>query len=96
MERLTERGKDGFALQKAFTHMGEVVDRLADYEDAEERGELVRVVRCKDCAHWRGGGINEKDDFIPPMCLWHNLPTHADEYCLYGVREGEIAFAKEG
>ena len=49
MDRLTYRDDDGIALQKAFTHMGEVVDRLADYEDAEERVELVRVVLCADC-----------------------------------------------
>ena len=45
----------------------EAADRLAAYEDAEERGELVRVVRCKDCVHWTESqtsaeyGICEKD-----------------------------------
>ncbi len=43
MERLTERDKDGFVLQKPFTHMGEVVVRLAAYEDAEEAGLLVHL-----------------------------------------------------
>lgn len=73
----------------------EMQKELQAYKDAEERGELVRVVRCKDCVHWRGGGINESDDFIPPMCLWHNMPTHASEYCLYGVRDSEVALAKD-
>lgn len=45
MERLTFRCKyDGSAMLKSGVSQS-VLDCLADYEDAEERGELVRVVR---------------------------------------------------
>ena len=56
MERLTYRDNSGFALQKAFTHMGEVTDRLAAYEDAEEAGLLIRLP-CKvgDTVYYKRG-----------------------------------------
>lgn len=56
MERLTERDKDGFVLQKAFTHMGKVVVRLAAYEDAEEQGMLVRLpCKLRDTVYYLTG-----------------------------------------
>ena len=29
----------------------EIINKLADYEDAEEQGLLIKVVRCKDCKY---------------------------------------------
>ena len=52
MERLTKRFADGTAYTTNYfrthngvitTHKGEVVDKLADYEDAEEQGLLLRL-----------------------------------------------------
>lgn len=52
MERLTERFADGTAYTTKYfrthngvitTHKGEVVDKLAEYEDAEEQGLLLRL-----------------------------------------------------
>jgi hypothetical protein len=63
MERLTYR-KDGKAANcgcydwcatctgAECLEVQRMLDRLAAYEDAEEQGLLVRVVRCKDCKHW--------------------------------------------
>ena len=38
-------------------------------------------VLCKDCKEWVGGGIDDKDNFIPPMCKRYNIPKHADGFC---------------
>lgn len=36
----------------AMQEMIRLQKELQAYKDAEERGELVRVVRCRDCVHW--------------------------------------------
>ena len=42
MERLTEHDNGRYVARTGFTYW-DLVDRLAAYEDAEERGELVRL-----------------------------------------------------
>jgi len=58
MERLTyRRDADGRVCPNLkggegwLSHMKMVADKLCAYEDAEEQGLLVRVVRCRDCKH---------------------------------------------
>ena len=42
MERLTLRNKEGQAIAKAVNYLS-MLDKLADYEDAEEQGLLLRL-----------------------------------------------------
>lgn len=61
----------------------EVWSKLAHYEDMEESGRLIEVVRCKDCAVWR----SREDGLINcPYCL--DLKKD-DDFCSYGVVEGD-------
>lgn len=48
---------------------------------------LKGLVRCKDCKEWVGGGIDDKDNFIPPMCKRYNTPKHADGFCDEGKKK---------
>lgn len=54
---------------------------------AMAQGYLREIVRCGECKDWIGGGIDEKDNFIPPKCTWLNKPRHADDFCSYGERK---------
>ena len=52
-----------------------------------ESGELVEVVRCKDCKYWERG-----KDYEPYCNHWGNMmsDTNAEDFCSYGERrEGE-------
>lgn len=40
--------------------------------------EAVDVVRCQDCKHWK-----------PWICSEHNVHTHEDDFCSFGVRSEE-------
>lgn len=54
MDRLTIRQRDCVALvrrEDGESNIPAAVERLADLEDKIERGEMVDVVRCKDCKH---------------------------------------------
>ena len=48
---------------------------------AESDGELVSVIRCKDCRHWYGDGYCNK---------WDNGPGHPEvwenDFCSMGER----------
>ena len=60
--------------------------QLREYEEAEERGELVRVVRCKDCRYCYNGYCERFDDLIPfgvAHYEWENW------YCADGKRQGD-------
>ena len=48
--------------------------------------EQEAVVRCKDCKHWIGGGIDEKDNFIPPRCKLNNIIAQHNWYCADGEK----------
>lgn len=62
---------------------------LAEAQDViqEMLSEKSRIVRCKDCRHWIGGGIDNRDNFIPPRCTLFNEPQSADWYCPAGQRK---------
>ena len=55
-------------------------DKLAHYEDLEEQGRLVKVIRCKDC-------IRYSDEYVvgAGWCDEHEHLTNDDDYCSYAV-----------
>ena len=57
-----------------------IADKLCDYEDAEERGELVRVVRCKDCKHCVTKTIQGIFK-VGNWCDAFNFSTQPEHYC---------------
>ena len=105
MERLTERDEYGNAdiigvdsadlqLNLEFDELNKVTDalnKLAEYEDKIERGELVEVVRCKDCKLYTDN-IND-DNLRNGYCTrlrHYNFDTRrTDDYCSYGERSVE-------
>ena len=46
--------------------------------------EQPKIVRCKDCKHFEGGGIDGKDNFIPPKCKLFDQPTTSNWFCANG------------
>ena len=57
--------------------------KLQHYEDLEEQGKLVNVIRCKDC-------IRHGDEYIAgadgiSWCDEHEHLTDDDDYCSYAV-----------
>ena len=53
--------------------------KLAHYEDLEEQGRLVKIIRCKDC-------IRHGDEHIGAgWCYEHEHLTNDDDYCSYAV-----------
>ena len=52
-----------------------------------ESGELVPVVRCKDCKHWcRNAGIADSPN---GHCFCHDIETNGQDFCSYGERRSE-------
>ena len=47
----------------------------------------AELVRCKDCKHWVCGGIDDRDNFIPPRCTLFNEPQTSEWFCPEGQRE---------
>lgn len=94
MERLTKRtytiSEPHVEMVTAVTgvNVTNILDRLASYEDAEEHGLLVRVVRCKDCLH-RDPEDNKCD--CGGLEHAHIHPVADDWFCA----DGEAALAKE-
>lgn len=66
-------GCDGCLIDKA-------ICKLAHYEDLEEQGKLVEVIRCKDC-------IRYGDEYVvgAGWCDEHEHLTNDDDYCSYAV-----------
>lgn len=60
--------------------VGEAVNKLAAYEDAEEQGRLVEVVRCREC-YFRG-----LDGAALPVCTGAMTYCHTpdDWFCAAG------------
>ena len=65
------------------------IDRaLREYQDKEENGELVSVVRCKECRYWQ-----EQEEGIVECSVCtriHDMVFEmgADGFCSYGERKG--------
>ena len=83
MERLTMRDENGdvryrLAALKPFDHPHKLgMEKLFAYEDAEERGELVRVVRCDGCVYHVDNGYH----YCKKLRI--DCPL-SDFYCAYG------------
>lgn len=106
MERLTVPFNGRFAANTGITYW-DIVDRLAAYEEAEERGELVRLITPNGCNFCRGVRFmagNFEGSF--PLDEYHNEVIQTDDttdfyFCpmcgrpLTSREEAEAALAKE-
>ena len=90
MSRLTERKKDRYGNKYISTGGGayfeeesvyEALEKLAHYEDLEEQGRLIEVIRCKDCIRHDNSSVPEGSGW----CDEHERMTGDDEYCSYAV-----------
>ena len=85
--RLTIRNSDGTVSQPMNLDWSAALEKLATYEDAEEQGRLVPVVRCADCKWFQ---INMRQDgYLPkgvPECECRHWcgPCDPTDYCSYG------------
>jgi len=85
-----------------------LLDRLAAYEDEEERGLLVRLIKPNGCGFCRGVRIMSGNfEGVSPLDESHNVVTQTDDttdfcFCpmcgrpLVTLEEAEAALAKEG
>ena len=64
--------------------MLEGMARVRDIVEDFHAADVVEVVRCKDCKHYRNTDCGY-------MCgFWEDwLPTEDDDFCSYGERRGE-------
>ena len=101
MERLTKHDSDigyyveeDMANQEATSNIdgrnviqGEAITRLAELENMIEEGELVRVVRCKDCMDW---GVVHPSNKSKKCNFWSSKEEHlytvSEDFCSYGGR----------
>ena len=73
----------------------DMLNRLMQYEDAEESEAIVRVVRCKDCQY---GETLNSENFLCKMhseepdqiSTGYNLVMEPDDYCSYGESRAEM------
>lgn len=93
MDRLTARSQDGRAYINDSEYgliedeLWKAVDVLADMEDILESGELVRVVRCKDC---KNSEPDARLNTYPYYCYMHAVLTKETDFCSYGERRETI------
>jgi len=59
--------------------------KLIAYVNLDERGELVRIVRCKDCVHYDKG---ENDSEAWEYCKVLAKDVFDDFFCKLGKRRG--------
>ena len=92
MSRLTKRTVIGVVIRTGDT--SDAIKRLADYEDAEEQGRLVPVVRCHECAYrdkdwWSEERVHCELHSEEPdqMYTGFDMIMPKDGYCSYGERE---------
>jgi len=59
---------------------------IAEYDDKIERGELVEVVRCKDCKYFKESEITNRC-----FCTYHDddVEMFKNDYCSYGERRAD-------
>ena len=79
MRMLTGKGEVKVEFIESYIKHG-----AGDYQWNDNHGELVR---CKNCKYWVGGGIDDRDNFIPPKCTRYNEPKHADWFCADAERK---------
>ena len=81
MSRLTIPGAEKGKYNVAYAGNGKVIDKLGRYEDLGKPNELVKVVRCRECAEY------EADDSKKGVCESHNRIVYATEYCSRGRKK---------
>lgn len=52
-------------------------DKLAHYEDLEEQGRLIEIVKCRDCEHYNTDGCSEGCGWCEKL----NIGSFDDAYC---------------
>lgn len=52
MERMTDESRMYLDFEFMEDGIAPYFNKLREYEDAEFFGEIVKVVRCRDCKHW--------------------------------------------
>lgn len=58
------------------------IEKLADYEDAEEQGILVKIeCCCKDCVHWSDGVAGATEHV--KLCTVGGYMVGENGYCVY-------------
>ena len=62
--------------EHCLNNIDRIAIKLCDFEDKIEQGELVEVVRCKDCTEW-----DEKEQ---ECSHWYGF--RENDYCSYGER----------
>ena len=60
----------------------EIIDRLAEYEEAEKHGQIISVVKCRDCKYLKDS----------PMAAWCGNKKgmgfiSGDDFCSKGERK---------
>lgn len=67
-------------------YVREMVDKLAEYEDLEEQGLLVKIeCHCKDCVHWVDGVAGATEHV--KLCTIGTYMTGKNGYCLYAEKK---------
>lgn len=54
--------------------------------DEMEPADVVEVVRCKDCMHWREDKFARKTQSYIPFCTLNATYTEPDHFCAYGEK----------
>ena len=76
MGRLTTYDKKGEAWVD-FLQIPNALNKLAHYEDLEEQGRLVEVVRCSECEHYDNVGCADGCGW----CGCWDIGRFTDGYC---------------
>ena len=64
----------------------ETINKACDILAKVERGELVEIVRCKDCKYWQDNNAGYPHEY----CKWNTNETpDADDFCSCGERSGK-------
>lgn len=67
--------------------VGEAINKLAEYEDAEEQGLLVKVeCHCKDCVHWSDCGYSICTEYAK-VCKLGGYMVGKNGYCVYAEKK---------
>jgi hypothetical protein len=62
-----------------------MTNKLCDYEEAEEQGRLVPVVRCGECSFHEIADYG--DGHTKNVCRLFSRQIQNDDYCSYGMRK---------
>lgn len=92
MNRLTKKTENGTVTSDSFTE--DLLNKLADYEDAEERGELLRKERAVNEGYlqdWYIASVSEKDK---PVWTEEHISELCNDFIIIPKEETEQTFAE--